>query len=294
MSGVVLVKQVIYVDVLVILNLIITFFLLLATELFTKERGKRWRIFLGSLAGGVYALQMFLPEMGAFVNVLTRALAGLVIIYISFGFKTYKRFVKLALVFLSVTFLFAGLMIGSWVIFRPAGMLINNSVVYFGISLPVLIAATALCYCVSLVFSKILMRNKPQATIFDFVLEAEGKSISGRAMLDTGNTLCESFSGFPVVVCTYSFLQELLPEDSRSFFMGDITKLSSCGSVRWQKRQRLVSYSTVSHSGMMPAFRPDKLTLKNSVQTDRVFVAVINYKKHINEGFDMLLGPNLF
>lgn len=287
-------KQVIYVDVLVILNLIITFFLLLATELFTKERGTRWRVFLGSLAGGAYALQVFLPEMGTFMNVLSRVFAGLIITLISFGFKTCRRFLKTSLVFLSVTFLFAGLMIGGWVLFRPAGMVINNSVVYFGISLPVLISATAICYCISLVFSKILMRNKPQMTIFDFILEVDGKSISGRAMLDTGNTLSESFSGYPVVVCTYNFLKDILPEDSHDFFKGDITKLSECGSAEWQKRQRLVSYSTVAHAGVMPAFRPDKLILKNSAQTDRVFVAVINYKKHINEGFDMLLGPDLF
>ncbi len=287
-------QQVIYVDVLVILNLIITFFLLLATELFTKEKGKRWRIFLGALAGGIYALQVFLPEMGALFNVLSRIIAGAFITYISFGFKTYKRFIKLSLVFLAVTFLFAGLMIGLWLVFAPSGMIINNSVVYFGISLPVMIAATAVCYLISLVFSRILMRNRPQTTIFDFFLEVDGKSVNGRAMLDTGNTLSESFSGYPVVVCTYNFLQDILPEDSHGFFKGDITEISANGNTEWQKRQRLVAYSTVADKGMLPAFRPDKLILKNSTQTDKVFVAVINYKKHINEGFDMLLGPNLF
>lgn len=287
-------QQVIYVDVLVILNLIITFFLLLATELFTKERGKRWRIFLGALAGGIYALQVFLPEMGALFNVLSRIIAGAFITYISFGFKTYKRFIKLSLIFLAMTFLFAGLMIGLWLVFAPSGMIINNSVVYFGISLPVMIAATAVCYLISLVFSRILMRNRPQTTIFDFVLEVDGKSVNGRAMLDTGNTLSESFSGYPVVVCTYNFLQDILPEESHGFFKGDITEISANGNTEWQKRQRFVAYSTVADKGMLPAFRPDKLILKNSTQTDKVFVAVINYKKHINEGFDMLLGPNLF
>lgn len=285
-------QQVIYVDVLVILNLIITFFLLLATELFTKEKGKRWRVFLGALAGGIYSLQVFLPEMGTLLNILSRTFAGAVIAYISFGFKTYKRFIKLCLVFLAVTFLFAGLMIGLWILFAPSGMLINNSVVYFGLSLPVLIASTALCYVISLVFSKIIMRNKPQSTIYDFILEVDGKRAEGRGMLDTGNTLCESFSGYPVVVCTYDFLEKLFPESSRSFFSGNITEIG--GEDVWQRRQRLVPYSTVTEKGVLPAFRPDRLILKNSVSTDKVYVAVISYKKHINESFDMLLGPNLF
>lgn len=285
-------QQVIYVDVLVILNLIITFFLLLATELFTKEKGKRWRLFLGALAGGIYSLQVFLPEMGTLLNVLSRIIAGTVITYISFGFKTRKRFIKLCLVFLAVTFLFAGLMIGLWILFTPSGMLINNSVVYFGISLPVLILSTAVCYIISLIFSKIMMRNKPQTTIYDFILEIDGKKAEGRGMLDTGNTLCESFSGYPVVVCTYAFLEKLFPESSKSFFSGNVTEINS--EDTWQRRKRLVPYSTVSEKGVLPAFRPDRLILKNSIQTDKVFIAVISYKKHINESFDMLLNPNLF
>lgn len=287
-------QQVIYVDVLVILNLIITFFLLLATELFTKERGKRWRVFLGALAGGIYSLQVFLPEMGTLLNILSRILAGTAITYISFGFKTYKRFIKLCLVFLAVTFLFAGLMIGLWIVFTPQGMLINNSVVYFGISLPVLILSTAVCYMISLVFSKILMRNKPQTTIYDFTLEIDGKKAEGRGMLDTGNNLCESFSGYPVVICTYDFLEKLFPESSKNFFKGNVTETHNTTDEKWKKRVRLVPYSTVSEKGVLPAFRPDKLSLKNSIETDKVFIGVINYKKHINESFDMLLNPNLF
>lgn len=238
-------------------------------------------------------MQVFLPEMGTFLNILSRLFAGVAITYISFGFKTYKRFIKLCLVFIGITFLFAGLMIGLWIIFRPAGMLINNSVVYFGISLPVLVLSTAVCYVISLVFSKILMRNKPQTTIYDFILEADGKRAEGRAMLDTGNTLCESFSGYPVVICTYDFLEKLIPESSKDFFEGNVTVIDT-GEDEWQRRKRLVPYSTVSETGVLPAFRPDKLSLKNSIETDKVFVAVIKYKKHINESFDMLLNPNLF
>ena len=287
-------QQVIYVDVLVILNLIITFFLLLSTELFTREKGKRYRIFLGALTGGVYALQVFLPEMGVLLNILSRLVAGLVITYISFGFKTYRRFLKICAVFIAETFVFAGLMIALWIIFRPSGMLINNSTVYFGISLPVLIFSTAVCYCISLVFSKILMRNKPQQTIYDFTLIVDGKEIKGRGMLDTGNTLCESFSGYPAVIVSFGFLEKFLPQDVKEFFMGDVGKLSDIKNEKWKKKVRLVSFSTVSDTGVLPAFRPDKLILKKTLETDMVFVAVTSRKRYINESFDMLLNRNLF
>lgn len=287
-------RQVIYADVLVILNLFISFFLLLATEFFTKEKAKRWRLFLGALTGGLYSLQVFLPEMGVVMNLLSRILAGFIITYISFGFKTYKRFLKLFLVFLLMTFAFAGLMIGLWMIFRPEGMLLNNSTVYFGISLPVLIVSTAVCYVIMKFISKILLKNKPQQTIFDFTLEIDGEKLTGRAMLDTGNTICESFSGYPAVVCTYDFLKEVFPENSEGFFKGNVTELHKITDSRWQKRIRLVSYSTVAEKGVLPSFRPDRLIVSGSVETDKIFVSVISRKKYINESFDMLLNPNLF
>lgn len=287
-------QQVIYVDVLVILNLFINFFLLLATEFFTKENAKRWRIFLGAFLGGIYSLQVFLPEMGTILNLLSRILAGGLITFVSFGFKTYKRFLKLFCAFLGMTFLFAGLMIALWIIFKPDGMFLNNSTVYFGISLPVLILSTAVCYVIAKIISKILFKNKPQQTIFDFTLEIDGKKLSGRAMLDTGNTLCESFSGYPAVVCTYEFLKEVLPSDGEDFFKGDVTALNKIQDEKWKKRVRLVTFSTVSDRGVFPSFRPDKLLLQNSAETDKVFVSVLSRKKYINESFDMLLNPNLF
>ena len=239
-------------------------------------------------------MQVFLPEMGMILNILSRLIAGVIITYISFGFKTYKRFLKTLSVFLLITFAFAGVMIGLWMIFRPSGMLINNSTVYFGISLPVLIVSTAVCYVLVRVIFRIILKNKPQQSIFDFTLEIDGKKLQGRAMLDTGNILAESFSGYPVVVCTYDFLKDIFPCNSESFFKGEVTALGEIEDENWKRKVRLVSFSTVTETGTMPSFRPDRLIVKNSFETDKVFVAVIGRKKYINESFDMLLNPNLF
>lgn len=287
-------QQIIYVDVLVILNLIITFLLLSATEFFLKEKASGWRLFFGALAGGIYSLQVFLPEMGVILNILSRITVGVAIVYISFGFKTYKRFLKIVSVFLLMTFIFAGLMISLWIIFRPSGMLINNSTVYFGISLPVLIISTAVCYVLVRLIFRIVLKNKPQQTLFDFILEIDGRKLTGRAMLDTGNTLSESFSGYPVVVCTYDFLNEIFPANSHDFFKGDITALGKIQDGNWKKRVRIVSFSTVSQTGAMPSFHPDRLIVENHFETEMVFVAVTSRKKYINESFDMLLNPDLF
>lgn len=287
-------KQIIYVDVLIVLNIFINCFLLLSTEIFTKEKAKAYRLLLGALLGGVYSLVVFLPEMGVFLNIITRLATGAVIVLASFGFKTRKRFFKLFSMFLVMTFLFAGLMIALWVIFKPNGMLLNNSTVYFSVSLPVLAVSTAVCYVVIRAMARLFLKNKPQSTVYDFTLEAFGKSLCGRAMLDTGNTLCESFSGYPAVVCTYDFLKEVLPEEGKAFFSGEVLSLEKIADENLRKKVRIISYRTVSNEGILPAFKPDKLKIKRHSECDKLYIAVVAGKRYINESFDMLLNPNLF
>ncbi len=287
-------SEIIYVDVLVILNLFITLFLLLATELFTKEKAKRLRLFSGALAGGLYSLIVFLPEMGIILNILSRVAAGSIITYLTFGFKTLKRFLKLFATFVLLTFLFAGLMVGAWIIFKPNGMFLNNSTVYFGVSLPVLIISTAVCYFISYAVSKFSNKTKPAHTVFDFTLTAFGQTVTGRAMLDTGNTLTEPFSSYPVVVCTYEFLRDILPKENLSFFSGEIQKIDEIKNENILKKVRVISAKTVAGTHILPSFKADMLDIKNTLHTDNVFVAVTPHQKYINGSYDMLLNPNLF
>ena len=53
----------IYVDVLVALNLYVTWFLLLASEALSGRPCKRWRRGLAALAGGLSSLAIFLPGL---------------------------------------------------------------------------------------------------------------------------------------------------------------------------------------------------------------------------------------
>ncbi len=48
--------NVIYVDILFVVNFFITFFLLQVTAKFSKRSEKLWRIVLASFIGGVYSL----------------------------------------------------------------------------------------------------------------------------------------------------------------------------------------------------------------------------------------------
>ena len=59
-------QQVIYVDVLIFLNTIITFIILLTTVEISGVSPKTFRLLTGSLLGGIFSLIILAPEMNVF------------------------------------------------------------------------------------------------------------------------------------------------------------------------------------------------------------------------------------
>ena len=114
--------QTIYLDVLVALNLYITWAMLYCCGVLTHRKAGRLRMGLGALAGGLSALIMLLPDLPAAALFIIRlALAG-GIIFIAFGWQGKRSVARLTAVFFLVSLLFAGTMIGLYALFSPPGM----------------------------------------------------------------------------------------------------------------------------------------------------------------------------
>ena len=165
-------KQVIYIDVLICVNLVINYFLILATSKFLYLRLKRLRLILGEVLGAFYSLYILLPDYPVFVSLITRLFMAATIMGTVFGFKNLKILAKSVAYFFVVSFLFSGIMFGMWYVFRPRGMAINNGVVYFNISPLLLIASSLVAYTVIEVTNRILEKkeNKSRGILILYAL----------------------------------------------------------------------------------------------------------------------------
>ena len=119
----------IYLDVLIGLNVCITWALFDCCELFCRVRAARGRKGLASLVGGLSSLLILLPEMNTAALTLLRLLLAVLLTFIAFGRMPPVRFLRTVFLFFLVNFLFAGTMIACWLTFTPAGMAIRNGVV---------------------------------------------------------------------------------------------------------------------------------------------------------------------
>lgn len=284
--------EIIYVDVLIFLNTVVNCFLLLTTGIITKTNAKTFRIIIGSVAGGVFSLTALLPQLNFGLSLLLRIVTGSVLVIITFGFKTPADFIKKFIVLFTVTFLFAGLMTGIWLIFKPAGMIYKNTAFYFDVNFYAVVITTAISYILIYFGLKFFSRKKDPSFIYDVEFSVFGKIFFAKAMLDTGNGLSEIFTGYPVVICTYRLIENRFEDSIDNTFKSGI--IDNIDDEKWKKRIRIISCHTVSGSSSLISFRPDIFRILNTdIETDKVYIAISNKQKYINEKFDMLINNNL-
>ena len=281
-------EQTVYIDVLFIVNVFVNYFLLRATGRIIKSETKKIRILLGALLGALYAVIIFFVDAPVWVVTLSKLVFACSVTLLVFGRMTIPRFVKTVCAFLSVTFLFAGLFFACWFFLAPAGMDVNNGVVYVNISPLLLAALTGLGYGLTILLHRLYKKSLPENTKLTVQVGYQNRSAEFSAILDTGHNLTELFSGYDVIVCEYNAVAPVLDEELRGLFLSIYKKEQPRLS---NSRFRLIPLDTVSGPGLLPAFRPDFVSV-NGRKTREVYVAACEEKVSSGE-FSGLVNPNL-
>ena len=278
-------KQVIYIDVLICVNLVINYFLILATSKFLYLRLKRLRLILGEVLGAVYSLYILLPDYPVFVSLITRLFMAATIMGTVFGFKNLKILAKSVAYFFVVSFLFSGIMFGMWYVFRPRGMAINNGVVYFNISPLLLIASSLVAYTVIEITNRILEKKENKNLVCSVLVKVGERQVNFAAKVDTCNSLREPFSNLPVIVASEEVLKPILPQDFWPFTKGNEMQNFEDFKIRF------IPFQTVSGEGLLPAFKPDVVKIKNDFEKE-AYIAVCS-KEVLPDGTFSLINPLL-
>ena len=244
---------IIYIDLLVIINLYITFFLLKASACFLHRKITNRSLLLTSLAGGVSSLVILLPPLPFLLNIGVKVIVGMVLVLIAFGFKSRYEYLKNSLVFIIINVVFAGLTLMLWLFAAPLGMEYNNGYTYFNISAPVLIVTTSLAYGLIRVLRYFLDVKGAGDREHTVTITVAGKSVTLDAIADSGNLLTDYFTGLPVIVCPVDSLKSIP-----------------------QKSPRLLPYNTIDSNGLIPVFRVDSVVINTKPVNAMIGVAENN------------------
>lgn len=255
---------VIYIDVLIGVNIFINYFLLISTSMFTSQKPKCIRTIIGAVVGGFQSLIILVNINPIILFLIKLVFLGLIII-ITYKIKSVIQYIKTVLIFLGVNFVFAGVITAIWYLVTPSGMLLKNGIVYFDISPLFLLITTVIAYFILRLIELIINKSVNKRCLYQMKIENNNKVVELTALYDTGNSIVDSISGYPVTVCEFDAISSLLSYEEAvniSEFMCKGNSLNS--NLTTIKGFRLVPYSVVNSSGLLVCFAPDKIYVKQN------------------------------
>ena len=252
--------MVIYVDVLFLINLYVTYFELLAVSAFTHMKIRSLRMVLASAVGGAAAFVIFLPQELPITSAAIKIASCVIITLAAFGWRGGKAFVKNMIWLLLVNFIFAGIMLAVWLFAAPMEMLYSNGAVYFDIDFFTILFCTCAAY--------LTIRG------VRYLLDKNGRA-DGR--------LVDWFSGLPVIICRKNACADISPPE-----------ISHANTEEYIKGVRVLPFSTVNARGYVYAFKADKIVISEVKSGKEYSVnALIGISPDSLQEYDAIFNPKI-
>ncbi|MCB6365196.1 sigma-E processing peptidase SpoIIGA [Intestinibacillus massiliensis] len=269
--------EVVYIDVLAAINFAVDFLLLLATARLAGAYARRARLLAGAAAGAAYAVLTAFPIPGVLLWPPVRLAVGLGMVRLAFGPQGRTALGKRFLLFLLVSFGFAGCTVALYLM--TGTRLGHGGVYYFDVPFRVVAAACAISYVLSgLLFRGAAKHGAAHQTAEQVEIGLEGRRERFSLLYDTGNDLSDPLTGRPVVVLERRAAARLLPQEllfvCTGLADGDCAGLLPRIPEPWRGRFRLLPYRSLGNAGgMLLMLRPDTVQRQGGARYD-AYVAI--------------------
>ncbi len=191
----------VYIEYVIIDNVIIDFLLLKATFVFTGIPYLERRLFLCAFLGACVALVFPLIEINGLIFTSLKIMSGLLILLLANNYKSFNAFFRCSIIFFLLTFLSGGAVTG---LYNLLGISLGTESVVASVVLPVylvlkLLGKTIIYLCKRVNINKFC---------YDVKIFYKDKSITAKGFLDTGNSLYDGENA--VILCSSDFAKEFL------------------------------------------------------------------------------------
>ena len=292
----------VYIDVLVLENLVINYLILLVTAKFLRIKTKEWRLFLSAGLGTVYVLIMLLvPTASFYFTLFGKICLSILMILTAFQIRKWKAFGKIILCFYISTFLFAGAAF-AYVYISGSGGFVQNGVYYIfqKSNTNLLVFSVVLSVIIIRVFYRSLFRKGYNRNdLVSFRIAVDGKELLLQGLVDTGNGLQDPLSHLPVIVCELQAVQQLVPPVIAEMVKtSNVTKIDGLEGHPWCSKIRLIPFSALgTEKGMLLGFKPDLLCVceekEQKVVPCAAVVCLYNKTLSPENNYQALLSPDL-
>jgi len=275
---------IIYVDVLFIVNLVITYFLLIASALISGYAYSRKRIVCAAVLGALCCLYIFVQTDNLFTDIAVKILSLVLCSSMAIGIKNIKKFLIQMLCFV----LFNSMLMGVIMLLsvKSAAVYHKNLFFYIDINPVILVLMSVVIYLTIFVFSFIKDETTAQGvTYIDIVLdECVLKNIA--AFYDSGCKVRDIVSNRDIVIVSFEDVHGCLPlklkNDIDCFFSENFKDIKTCFVP--------VFFNTVLGDGMIPAIKSKEVKFADKTIND-VLIAFVKGK--LSENVTAIFGTSI-
>lgn len=255
-------EQIIYGDILFIVNFSMDFLALYITSRLLHRDAHILALVTASGIGGVYGVVSLFTTGNRFIGIMINTAVALLLCFIVFGWNGIARLMRSTLVFYGVSFLMGGVMTALFNLanegLKRRGVVINGDMntLYSGIS-PVSFCLVGLVsVCFTYLYAR-LTKGAKAKKLTKLKISYKGKSVDIDGLCDSGNLLSEPIGSLPCVVCSFEAVKPIIPGGLIPFFREKNVGLLQFVDSEFAKKARIIPMHSVGGSGILCGFIPD-------------------------------------
>lgn len=283
--------MVIYLDVLILINLYVTYFQILAVSVFTHRKTVWYRKLSAAGIGAVASLSIFIPQEMVLTLTLLKIFLCALIAFVAFGYTGFRAYAVSVLFLMLVSFVFSGLILCVWLFAAPMKMLFINGTVYFGIDTMTIILSTCAAYGVVRIIRYILDKNGKTDGKYTVIIKNNGRECRLSALADSGNGMVDCFSGLPVIVCRRDMCADVSPPAIE--MIENNSDISEIGT-QMIKGVRIMPFSTVGKGGLICMFKAESVVIDDETNEEKYPVnALIGIVIGGRQEYEAIFNPKI-
>lgn len=257
-------KQIIYADMIFLLNFCMDFLALFAAGKILGLRLSAGRLVLSSVFGAAYCVFTFICDYSSILEMIINILVSVIMCFIAYNINSLVSFTKIFVIFYSACFMLGG---GIEALYYLSG-LVNTEDIVGGSGanasppFQTIIIFAGFCTLI-VIFAGSLFKRHSSVKDTEIIVGFMGREVKIASIVDSGNLLYEPISSVPVIIVTLKSAANLFDMDTIEFFAGDsVAYLNKVGGSELEKaaalKFRIVPVKSVMEAkNILPAFTPD-------------------------------------
>jgi stage II sporulation protein GA (sporulation sigma-E factor processing peptidase) len=292
----------IYIDVVLIENLIMNFIILLATGIILKEKIKIIRLLSASLLGAIYSVVSYMSILEIYSSIILKVILSILIVYIAFNPQNMKKMWKDILLFYLTSFVFGGAAFALIYIVKPQEILMKNGLFLGTYPLKTIVLGTIVAFTIIITAFTVVKSKITKKDMFcEIEIELNGEKIETTAMLDTGNLLKEPISNTPVIVVEHTLLYGCIPKEILNhldeLLGGDFEKIPEEIKEKYISKLKFIPFSSLGkQNGMLLGIKAESIIIKDTDKEEKkenIIVGIYNKPLTKRGEYRALIGIEL-